>query len=1589
MQIKENRIRRWFCLLVAVIVGLITGAPSITTAHAENARLSVRYKRLSQAVPYQEAQYAINNNGAFGLSSTTTMYCCDNRGGDPKEATDNYGGVWYARPVRASQVGGVDVGLLRKVLYYAPGGPGWSIEHSKFGWSEDFATLIASELTSFARHGRNWYHTCSYMYAYERNDKGWAKQHFANMHTALAQIEDLEDPYNWGYDAFIMERVGSETADNYAYYPIRPTLAQSLAFIHGVPIPREVKDSKSTEVTVDVSKIITCPIKQSESKQPLAGAKADIYLEEDGVRTKIGTATSGNDGLFRPDKALNITKSFSTGERTYYWIQYGDRGWENAPNPHPEWSQNEAECRSNLSRDLTNELNSMVETWKAKNRTVVFVETTPPTGYLKSTKEYKTTINYSDKRGSIPNIINEKAGDSLTETLTKEVTVGINVDIAKVDGLTEEPLTGGNFDVYIKNGADWEKLNSDSLHAVDGKIQMSTVYKNSRTYKSESYKYVYNWDKLSASEKTQYKQDGWYETKAQAQEAAKAELQKQWEADQATFSTNREVKVVETKAPDGYGIMGDGIVTGTVNTGVTFTATIENDGQGMIAVLKTDSDRKPLANAKFEVRRKSDNKLVDSWTSEESVHYTKHLQVNTEYVITETGVPTGYVEPITRSWTVTSSDGTVQPEDVEVTEIVNWSGEACKQDTAKKGVAGAVLTVTDKNGQVKDKFTTDGSNHKITNLVENETYTMTETQTPAGYVTANPVTFTIKDKQISVPMIDTQVFVKKVDKEGNMLSGAQLQVIDEKKNVVDSWTTDGTPHAVSGLKQGGTYTLQEVAVPNATYQKSGDITFTVDSETEDKTVTMTDYRVSFSKKDVGGEEVEGAHMSVIDKNGNKVDEWVSTKETHYIENLVEGEKYVIHEDLAPVGMNLAQDIEFTAIKDNQHFEMVDTVTTVLKVDADDNPVAGATLRVVNEAGQTVDEWVSTETPHFVANMKAEQKYQVLEVKAPNGFVYANPVAIEVSAGDNVALTMMDTQVEVGKQGENGNYVKDAVLQVVDKDGNVKDEWTTGKQIVKLPFELTDGVTVTDDEGITYTAHEVTPTDATDTAEEVETDTTEEQVEETDKLFRLTYTDADGLVNHTLVDSKGIEQGHLVSNLTAGETYTLVEKETPQGYVKANEMEIKALEDKNSVYTMIDKQVKFTKEDITGEEIEGAEITVTDEEGNEVDKWISTDEPHYIENLENGKKYTLKETIAPGGYTQASEFEFEVNDEIINAHYKMVDTLHRLDKVDEKGQRVKGARISVYTKDGKKVDEWVSGQHILNITEENLAEVEETGEAVIKPSKGIPKLTKAQKDEIFENVEKALVLAYPTVKTYSYDIEALKKPPVKEEPVEEKTEDTGPKKEPTGEVLEPVDAPDMEYTTDSYLSMAFEMLGIDATELDTMILESKALMDKGDFTSKENKDQAREDLKAYINTKLDEYDAKVKESNKDLSAIYLRKGIQDQYIAIFVDKNGRRSFYDIDRFGDETTHRISGMTEGETYVVKEIKSPAGYMLAPELEFVADSQMDLHLTMLDMVLLERQTGVTTPNYLPYISGATILILLGIAFWPTKKRKIVDSI
>ncbi|MCD7893263.1 MAG: hypothetical protein LUG60_06105, partial [Erysipelotrichaceae bacterium] len=147
------------------------------------------------------------------------------------------------------------------------------------------------------------------------------------------------------------------------------------------------------------------------------------------------------------------------------------------------------------------------------------------------------------------------------------------------------------------------------------------------------------------------------------------------------------------------------------------------------------------------------------------------------------------------------------------------------------------------------------------------------------------------------------------------------------------------------------------------------------------------------------------------------------------------------------------------------------------------------------------------------------------------------------------------------------------------------------------------------------------------------------------------------------------------------TYTLHEEYAPDGYVIATDVEFTVTEEKvNQEMTLINKQVTVSKEDISGEEIEGATLEVIDEDGNVVDKWTSDGSDHAITGLEEGKTYTLVETSAPTGYYYAESIEFTVTgiDEDgvkVCQHLTMVDeqilTDIQVNKVDsDSGELIK-------------------------------------------------------------------------------------------------------------------------------------------------------------------------------------------------------------------------------------------------------------------------------------------------------------------------------
>ena len=174
--------------------------------------------------------------------------------------------------------------------------------------------------------------------------------------------------------------------------------------------------------------------------------------------------------------------------------------------------------------------------------------------------------------------------------------------------------------------------------------------------------------------------------------------------------------------------------------------------------------------------------------------------------------------------------------------------------------------------------------------------------------------------------------------------------------------------------------------------------------------------------------------------------------------------------------------------------------------------------------------------------------------------------------------MIDKIVEISKEDISGIEIEGAKLQVLDEDGNLIEEWISGKE------------------------------------------------------------------------------PHKVTGLEENKTYKLHEELAVGNYVKASDIEFKVTTDKNNQkIIMIDKLVEITKTDLTnGNELEGAELEVIDEDGNIIDKWISTKEPHQVKGLEEGKTYILRETTAPYGYEITEEIKFIVTTEKETQKIEMKD-----------------------------------------------------------------------------------------------------------------------------------------------------------------------------------------------------------------------------------------------------------------------------------------------------------------------------------------------
>ncbi len=282
---------------------------------------------------------------------------------------------------------------------------------------------------------------------------------------------------------------------------------------------------------------------------------------------------------------------------------------------------------------------------------------------------------------------------------------------------------------------------------------------------------------------------------------------------------------------------------------------IENDTT-LVEFSKTDiTGEKELECAELTVTDK-DNNVIDNWVSTNETHKIEGLKVGETYTLKEEYAPDGYVQASEIQFTVENTN------EIQKVEMIDKIVEILKTDVEGNAIEGVTLVLTNtKTKNIVDKWITTKEAHKVSGLIEGETYVLHEEETIGDYVKAQDIEFTVtEDKETQIiTMVDKTVEVTKTDfVTGEEIEGAELKIVDENGNTVDSWTSTKTPHKVKGLEEGKTYKLIETLAPYG-YELTNEIEFTVTSDKEVQKIEMKDMpilqTVQLVKKDSNTNEV--------------------------------------------------------------------------------------------------------------------------------------------------------------------------------------------------------------------------------------------------------------------------------------------------------------------------------------------------------------------------------------------------------------------------------------------------------------------------------------------------------------------------------------------------------------------------------------------------------------------------------------------------------------------------------------------------------------------------------------------------------------
>ena len=432
-----------------------------------------------------------------------------------------------------------------------------------------------------------------------------------------------------------------------------------------------------------------------------------------------------------------------------------------------------------------------------------------------------------------------------------------------------------------------------------------------------------------------------------------------------------------------------------------------------------------------------DGNIIDSWeSSKDEPHVIKRLTVGETYTLREEFAPYGYLVANDITFTIedTAEIQKVEMKDeVPVAELIlNKKGESLDE----------VSLVDQIKGVVEHIF------HYITGSLTDvtfEVYAEEDIKAADGvsedYYKADELVATITTDETGIAKLSNLPLGKYYVKEVGTAHG---YVLDSEIRHVDlSYVDQNTP----------------VVTYNDDWQNHRQrvIINLVKKEKDQDRVLEGGVFGLYAKEDI--------KSSTTGKVLIEADEIIELKSTDaegkitFMADLPIDAEYYVKELYAPAGFVNAEEVqEFTVsyAGENEDSVVVDLIfedeATTVEITKTDltggKEIPGCKLKLVDEDGNTVDEWTSTEEAHVIKEQAVGKKYTLIETQPADGYVTAESIEFTVENTAEIQKHQMKddvTKVEISKQDIAGKELPGAKLTILDKDGKVVESWTSTKK----------------------------------------------------------------------------------------------------------------------------------------------------------------------------------------------------------------------------------------------------------------------------------------------------------------------------------------------------------------------------------------------------------------------------------------------------------------------------------------------------------------------------------------------------------------